>query len=83
MLDDGLLDVGVADAVPTHRLLRLLPKALFGKHVSDSAWTMRRAHHIHITCAEGVPVQLDGEVVTRSAHEVSITAHAGKLTLIG
>lgn len=82
LLDDGLLDVGVADAVPIHRVLRLLPKALFGKHVSDSAWNMHRCHHVHITCPGGVPVQLDGEVVAHEAFEVSITAHAGRLTVI-
>ncbi len=82
LLDDGLLDVGVADAVPIHRVLRLLPKALFGKHVSDSAWNMRRCHHVHITCPDGVPVQLDGEVVAHQASEVSITVHAGRLAVI-
>jgi YegS/Rv2252/BmrU family lipid kinase len=82
LLDDGLLDVGVADAVPTRRVLQLLPMALWGKHVNDSAWTALRVRHLHITCVEGVPVQLDGEVVARQVYEVSITAHAGRLVVV-
>lgn len=81
-LDDGLLDVGVAAAVSRWRILRLLPKALKGTHTSDPAITMLRCRSIRLACREELPVQVDGEVVTRNADLIEISVQPGRLEVI-
>ncbi len=81
-MDDELLDVGIAKAISPLRVLFLLPKALFGKHTNHSALTMLRCRQMHITCAEGLPVQLDGEVIAKQADRVEITIQPGRLEVI-
>jgi YegS/Rv2252/BmrU family lipid kinase len=81
-LDDGLLDVGVAAAVSRWRILRLLPKALKGTHTSDPAITMLRCRYMRLACTEELPVQVDGEVVTRNADLVEISVQPGRLEVI-
>jgi len=81
-VDDGLLDIGIADAIPPLQILFLLPKALVGKHTHDKAFTMARCHQLQITCAEGMPVHLDGEVITSQAHRVEISIQPGRLEVI-
>ena len=81
-VDDGFLDVGVAVAQPLHRVLVLLPKALFGKHVTDPTITMLRIRHLYLRCAAGLPVQLDGEVVARTVTELDVNVEPKRLALI-
>ncbi|MFN8488203.1 MAG: diacylglycerol kinase family protein [Caldilineaceae bacterium] len=81
-LDDGLLDIAIADAIPPSRTLLLLPRALLGKHTSDKAITMSRCRALQITCPTGLPVQLDGEVVAQQADQVEIRIHPKRLEVI-
>ena len=81
-MDDGLLDLGIADAIPPLQVLFLLPKALFGKHTSDQAITLSRCRQLQIDCPEGMPVHLDGEVITAKANRVEINIQAGRLEVI-
>lgn len=81
-LDDELLDVGIAKAISPLRVLFLLPKALFGKHTTHSALTMLRCRQLQISCAEGLPVQLDGEVIAKQADRVEISIQPGRLEVI-
>lgn len=81
-MDDGLLDIAIADAIPTYRTLLLLPQALLGKHTSDKAITMSRCRQLQITCPEGLPVQLDGEVVTKHAEQVEIRILPKRLEVV-
>ena len=83
VLDDGLLDIGVARAVSRWRILQLLIKALAGKHTKDPAVTLSSCRRIFMQSAEQLPVHLDGEVVTQNAHELSIEVQPGRLELIG
>jgi YegS/Rv2252/BmrU family lipid kinase len=80
--DDGYFDVGIAKALPVWRVMTLLPKALYGKHTSDSAVTMLRCRTIHARCEEGLPVQLDGEILAQAAHEVRVEVQPLRLEII-
>ncbi|MEZ4713641.1 MAG: diacylglycerol kinase family lipid kinase [Caldilineaceae bacterium] len=82
-LDDGLLDMGVAAAIPKWRLLALLPKALFGKHTSDPAFALWRCRQMRIECAAGVPVHADGELLAVAAQEIEIEVLPGRLKIVG
>ncbi|MEZ4657177.1 MAG: diacylglycerol kinase family lipid kinase [Caldilineaceae bacterium] len=82
-LDDGLLDMGVATAIPKWRLLALLPKALLGKHTGDPAFSLWRCRQIHIACADGVPVHADGELLAVAAQEIAIEVLPGRLQIVG
>jgi YegS/Rv2252/BmrU family lipid kinase len=82
LMDDGLLDVGIADAVSRWRVLTLLPKALQGTHVSDPAFTLVRCRKIHISCRDTLPVQLDGEVAASNAEELAIEIQPQRLEIV-
>ena len=82
LMDDGQLDVGIAEEVSTARSVTLLPRALMGSHTNDPAVTMLRCEHIQVRCQEGVPVQLDGEVMTERAAEIDVLVQAGRLRLL-
>ena len=81
-LDDGLLDVGIAQAVSRWRIMVLLPKALWGGHVSDPAVTMTRARRCQITCNGGLPIHLDGEVVMEDARTIEIELEPQRLEIL-
>jgi YegS/Rv2252/BmrU family lipid kinase len=81
-MDDGLIDVGIAAAVSRWRILRLLPKALQGKHTSDPAMTMLRCHKLQIEVAEPLPMHVDGEVVARTAERIEVSVQPGRLMVI-
>ena len=80
-LDDGLLDMGVATAISKLRLLSLLPRALFGKHTSDPAFTLYQCRRIHIQCADGIPVHADGELLSAAAQKIEIEVLPGRLRI--
>jgi YegS/Rv2252/BmrU family lipid kinase len=81
-LDDGLLDVGLAAAVSRLRILWLLPKALFGKHVTDPAMTMLRCRTLYMDVHGHLPVHVDGEVVARQATRIEVSVQPGRLAVI-
>ena len=81
-IDDGVLDVALADAMSFLRTLFLLPRALMGKHTTDAAVTMLRCHRLQLTCDEGLPVHLDGEVIAKQANRIEICIQPGRLEVI-
>lgn len=82
LMDDGLFDVGIAANMSTVRLLTLLPRALMGRHTGDPNITMLRSRRIQISCPEGLPVQLDGEVIAEQAGEIDVVIQPGRLQLL-
>ena len=72
-LDDGLLALGIANALSRLRILHLLPKVLRGTHVADPAFLLTQARQIRITAQAELPLQLDGELVTANVDALEIT----------
>lgn len=81
-LDDGLLDVAMADNVSKLRVFELLPKALNGSHTTHPVVTMLRVRRLLVAIPEGAPVQMDGEVVAEAAQAVEIGVLPAKLDVI-
>lgn len=81
-LDDGLLDIAIARHLPRHRILGLLPKALFGKHTTDPAVEMATCRWARIVCHEPSPMHMDGEVLTQDLDQVEVQVDAGRLQVI-
>jgi diacylglycerol kinase (ATP) len=59
-LDDGLLDVMVAEPVSRVELLRIFPKVYQGTHVDHPSVTVRRARTVTVA-APGIVAYGDGE----------------------
>lgn len=81
-MDDGFLDVGIADHVSKPAVLPLLARALWGKHTTHRAVTMLRVRQMTVVIPEGAPVQLDGEVVAERAQRIEISVLPAKLDVI-
>ncbi|RME64189.1 MAG: diacylglycerol kinase family lipid kinase [Caldilineae bacterium] len=81
-MDDGLLDIAIAQALTTPRILMLLPKVLRGAHRNDPAVRLVRCRTAQIRVSAPVPVHLDGEVVSEEAQGASVSLEPGRLTVL-
>ncbi len=62
VVDDGLFDVGVVEAVAGLKLLRKLPKVYAGNHLGLKEVHFQRARSVRLTPADQLPVfDVDGE----------------------
>lgn len=82
VMDDGLLDIGVADALNTLQILKLLPLTFFGAHRNNPAFHLSRCREAHIRFGIPVPVHTDGEVVTETAVEAHVVVHPRRLQVL-
>lgn len=81
-MDDGLLDIGIAQAISKWRTLTLLPKAIGGSHVHDPAFSLVRSPCVRITCSTGQPVHADGEVLSECAESIHVVLQPKRLTVL-
>ncbi len=73
LIDDGLLDLClVSGPISFPRIARLLPMAMGGRHLSEPEVRMDRVAALTLHLSAGVPIHVDGEVLTRSAVEVEV-----------
>lgn len=70
-VDDGLLDVIVANKISRLKILRVLPKVFSGKHVEDSDITVYKARHIKLTTQTPKILIPDGELLGSTPFEVT------------
>jgi YegS/Rv2252/BmrU family lipid kinase len=70
--EDGVLDLCLVGAMGRWSVLRTLPKALNGTHVSHPRVEMLRARTIEIESEDGFPFHADGEVIDTSRKRLSI-----------
>jgi len=81
-IDDGLLDLVMADAMPRRQVLQLLPKAIPGKHLDDPAVTLVLIRRLEISAQRPFPLEMDGEVITQRALTVELTVEPARLQVI-
>ena len=82
-LDDGLLDLVLANSPNVAIILWLLPHFLAGTHVRQTKYvSMKRAAHIIIEAPGGIPVHLDGEIFRADARRLEITVLPRRLQVI-
>lgn len=80
--DDGALDVCLVDAIPRPEILRLLPKAMNGKHIGEPVVHMARAQRIVVESQDPLPVHADGEILWQDAHRLEVTVEPGRLEVV-
>ncbi|MDX1530842.1 MAG: diacylglycerol kinase family lipid kinase [Rhodothermales bacterium] len=71
-VDDGRLDLCCVGALPLKRILMLLPKVFRGAHLGAPEVISERLGGVTLTASSGLPIHLDGEIVTREAVEVEV-----------
>jgi len=81
-VDDGWLDVAIADALSPFQALLLLPRALRGNHTDDPHVTMSHCRKIGVTSQVGLPIHIDGEVITSDATQIDISILPQRLKIV-
>jgi diacylglycerol kinase (ATP) len=82
LIDDGLLEVCIADALSVRRLLPLLPRVMRGTHVGHPAVEMHAARTIRITSREPVAVHADGEILSEGTTSLEMEILPGRLAVL-
>ncbi|WP_100400420.1 diacylglycerol/lipid kinase family protein [Bacillus sp. FJAT-44742] len=77
---DGKLDICVVHGLRRGKLIRLLPKAFKGKHISAKEVTLLKGEDIYISSDPPVLVQSDGEQVKQTPLHITVEKRA--LTLV-
>jgi YegS/Rv2252/BmrU family lipid kinase len=81
-VEDGLLDVLVADARSVPKVLALLPRVMRGQHVGAQGVTIHRGRVARVTSEEPVPIHADGELVADGVTELEAAVVAGGLRVL-
>jgi diacylglycerol kinase (ATP) len=81
-LDDGLLDILIADARSVPALARLIPRVMRGKHLGAWGVELHRGRRVEVQSDEPLPIHADGEIVADWVRELSIEVLPGKLTVL-
>lgn len=82
-IDDGVLDVAVAEAMGPAGILAFLPRVMRGTHVGRPEVRILRGRRLRVTSPDPLPVHADGEVVSEGAHALDVELLPGRLTLMG
>ncbi len=83
LLTDGLLDLCFVEDVRHRRLPVLIPQVIRGRHLGASEVRSERLPGLRLCAAEhGLPVHLDGEVLTRAASEVEVRIAPGAFCVL-
>jgi YegS/Rv2252/BmrU family lipid kinase len=82
-INDGLLDIVIAEAMNRRQILRLLPRLMQGTHLSLPSVSLIRSRTLKLESSLPLPVQTDGEIVTASARYLDIELIPGRVSIIG
>jgi diacylglycerol kinase (ATP) len=80
--DDGLIDVCIVDPMSRARMLRILPGATGGSHVTRPEVHMLRVESLAVEATEGYPMHVDGEYVAAGPELREITVRRAALTVL-
>ncbi|HEX8557048.1 MAG TPA: diacylglycerol kinase family protein [Pyrinomonadaceae bacterium] len=78
LIDDGLLDLCVFEAMPTAEFLALLPRVSGGGHVEDARVTYLRARELELRFDRVIKVNTDGEVLEADACRYRVLPRAAR-----
>lgn len=82
-IDDGQLDLCVADAMGPLRVLWLLPKVRRGTHLGQRKVWYARGRHVALVSRDPRPAHADGEVIGTAVTRLEVTLAPGALRAIG
>jgi YegS/Rv2252/BmrU family lipid kinase len=82
-LDDGQLDLVLADSPNVAIILWLLPHFLLGTHGTQKKYVaLHRTPHVIIEAPAGLPVHLDGEIFRADARRIEVKVLPKRLQVI-
>ena len=81
-IDDGLLDVMVADGIGRVRIMRLIPKITKGTHLNETILKKHQARRIVIDSEKPMVVEADGEIPYPQTRHLEIQILERKLRVI-
>jgi YegS/Rv2252/BmrU family lipid kinase len=81
-IDDGLLDVMVADGIGRLRILRLIPKITKGTHLNEPILSNHQARRVLINSEKPFVVEADGEIPYSQTRHLEIQILEKKLRVI-
>jgi diacylglycerol kinase family enzyme len=81
-VDDGLLDVVVAQGVSRMQALQLARKVIAGTHESLPQVRTLKTSHISVHLDEPTPIEADGEVISESAMALDVSVLPAALALL-
>ncbi len=79
---DGLFDVCIAPRMTAGRILRVLPKAVLGRHLDMPEVTYLQTNQLTITSTSSLPLHLDGEVVPVPVNRIEARIVPGGLRVL-
>jgi len=71
-IDDGLLDVCIAQVVSKLEFLRVFPRVYKGTHISHPRFLMRTAQRVRVESTPPAPVLVDGDVMGTTPAEFRV-----------
>jgi diacylglycerol kinase (ATP) len=81
-LDDGLLDVLVADARSVRDVLPLIPSVIRGRHLTARGVRLLRGTEVEVRSTELLPIHADGEIVAKGVRSMSVRLLPGRLRVL-
>ena len=81
-IDDGLLDLCIVENTTPGRIVRVLPKALKGRHAGEPEVHTARAAAFRLTSDAVLPLHADGEILATTAQRVEVEIAAGGLLVL-
>jgi diacylglycerol kinase (ATP) len=81
-IDDGELDLLIADGVGRLEILGLVPKIMRGTHAGDPRLRLARARRVLIESGEPLLVEADGEIAFEDARRLEIEILPGALRVL-
>jgi diacylglycerol kinase (ATP) len=81
-IDDGQLDVLIANARPLAGVLKLLPRVLFGKHLRQPGVELHRGTSVEVRSDTPLPIHADGEIVAEWVRELVIDVLPRRLAVL-
>ncbi|UCG23585.1 MAG: diacylglycerol kinase family lipid kinase [Chloroflexota bacterium] len=86
IVHDALLDSCAVNPIGRLTMMRLLPKAMTGNHITSKHVVMRRSHSIQIISNMALPIHADGEIYAYhedNVRRLTITSLPAALTIYG
>ncbi len=78
LIDDGLLDVCLVEAMPTLEFIGLLTSVSAGEHLADPRVSYLRARELELSFARPIKVNTDGEVLETDYCRYTLDARAAR-----
>jgi diacylglycerol kinase (ATP) len=81
-IDDGQLDLLIAEGVGRLAILGLVPRIMRGTHGGDPRLKLARARHVLIESDAPLLVEADGEIAFEDEHRLEIAILPGALRVL-